>query len=101
MRKPARVLAALGTTATLALAPIALATPASAQQSGLVNVNVEDNEILNENNIAIGVAANIAATVCAGNVQVGVIAQQVARTGEFVCNTAADAEDQLTITQAQ
>jgi hypothetical protein len=67
-----------------------VATPASAQpnQDGLVNVNVENNEILND--LSIGVAAQIAAEICGLKVgPVAVLATQVDRTGEArtVCTT--------------
>ena len=58
------------------------------QQAGLVNVEIGDNttgDILSNNRVAVGVAAQGAATVCGVTAQVGVIAEQVARTGEFRC----------------
>jgi hypothetical protein len=59
------------------------ASPALAQQQdGLVNVIVEDNEILSRNNVAIGVAAQIAAEICGLKVgPVAVLATQVDRSG--------------------
>ena len=64
------------------------AVPAEAQQAGLVNVEIGDittGNILSDNNVAIGVAAQVAANVCGVTAQVGVIAAQVARTGAFRC----------------
>lgn len=66
------------------------AVPATAQsrQSGLVNVgigDIETGDILSNNTVAVGVAAQVAAAVCGVTAQVGVIAQQVARTGQFRC----------------
>jgi hypothetical protein len=54
-------------------------------QVGLVNVSIDD--VLSHNNVNIGVAANVAATVCGIAVQVGVIAQQLQRTGAFKCSS--------------
>lgn len=71
-----------------ALALGVIATPAIAQQSGLVNVEVGDvltGDILSNNRVGIGVAANIAANVCGVTAQVGVIARQVAQTGGYSC----------------
>ena len=62
--------------------------PAIAQQVGLVNVAIGDittGDILSNNTVAVGVAANVAASVCGVTAQVGVIAEQVARTGAFRC----------------
>jgi hypothetical protein len=73
-----------------------MVAPAAAQnqQDGLVNIIVEDNEILSRNNVAIGVAANIAANVCVGKVgPIAVLARQVDRSGDtaVVCrNTQGD-----------
>ena len=73
-------------TAAIALT-LGLAMPVGAQQNGLVNVKVQDlinGDVLSNNKVSIGVAANVAAAVCAV-AQVGVIARQVASTGEFDC----------------
>jgi class 3 adenylate cyclase len=68
---------------------VTTAPPAEAQvQTGLVNVAIGDittGDILSNNTVAVGVAANIAANVCGVTAQVGVIAQQVAQTGGFRC----------------
>ena len=64
------------------------AGPVMAQQAGLVNVAIGDittGDILSENRVGIGVAAQIAANVCGVTAQVGVIASQIARTGGFDC----------------
>ncbi|GAA1758539.1 hypothetical protein [Kocuria aegyptia] len=76
--------------ATVAAAGVLLgggmAMPAyAAQQDGLINVVVIDdnNEILSNNNVAIGVAAQIAANVC--GVKVGplaVLGRAVDRSGQ-------------------
>ena len=58
------------------------------QQAGLVNVEIGDittGDILSNNRVAVGVAAQVAATVCGVTAQVGVSAEQVARPGEFRC----------------
>ncbi len=53
---------------------------------------------MNDNQVGIGVAAGVAAQVCGVTAQVGVIAEQVARTGAFDCTN--DAGDQsVVITQ--
>jgi class 3 adenylate cyclase len=61
---------------------------AQTTQTGLVNVaigDIETGDILSNNRVAVGVAANIAANVCGVTAQVGVIAEQIARTGNFRC----------------
>lgn len=71
---------ALGITATV---------PAEAQQQvGLVNVAIGDistGDILSNNRVGVGVAANVAANVCGVTAQVGVIAKQIAQTGTYRC----------------
>lgn len=86
----------------------ALAVPVGAQAAppavviggGLVNVQVVDlidGDVLSNNNVGIGVAAGVAAQVCGVTAQVGVIAQQVARTGAFECtNSAGDQTVEIT-----
>ena len=67
--------------ATVVISVVGVA-PASAQPvftGGLVNVNIGNV------NVPIGVAANLAANLCGGNVQVGVLASQVARDGTATC----------------
>lgn len=80
----------------------ALAVPMAATSSaqiviggGLVNVqvgsieiidDVEVRDVLNDLTVSVGVAANIAANVC--GVTVGVVAQELARNGDFACETA-------------
>jgi hypothetical protein len=63
--------------------------PAEAQtQNGLVNVAIGDittGDILSNNRVGIGVAANVAANVCGVTAQVGVLAQQLADGGNFRC----------------
>jgi hypothetical protein len=76
----------------LALAFGFASAPAIAQvgQAGLVNVgigSIETGDILSNNRVGIGVAANVAATVCGVTAQVGVIASQVARTGGYRCES--------------
>ncbi len=73
-----------------ALLSVVGAAPASAQPvftGGLVNVTIIDAvDIEDVNvNVPIGVAANIAANVCPGNLQVGVLASQLARGGTVTC----------------
>ncbi len=72
-----------------ALLSVVGAAPASAQvfTGGLVNVTIIDFlDVQDVNvNVPIGVAANLAANVCPGNVQVGVLASQLARGGTVTC----------------
>jgi len=69
----------------------------NAQQAGLVNVALGDIAILN--NVNLGVAAAVAATVCGLDVPVAVLAAQVFADGsETVCTTTAG--DPLTVDQA-
>ena len=65
----------------------AVAAPASAQQEGLVNVNVGDVTVLQD--VGVGVAANVAANICGVQVNAAVIADQVVRNGQpfGVCTT--------------
>jgi hypothetical protein len=80
----------------LGLAAVALTfgvagAPALAQQAGLVNVAIGDittGDIISNNRVGVGVAANVAATVCGVTAQVGVIASQIARTGGYECKSA-------------
>jgi hypothetical protein len=70
---------------------VGVAAPAMAQQNGLVNVAIGDVTILED--VRIGVAAGIAATVCGVRVgPVAVLAQQVDRSGaqQTVCTADAD-----------
>ena len=63
-------------------ADVAAAQP---QQNGLVIVYVDDG--LNNNNIGVGVAANVAAEICGVQAQVGVLASQFARNGTSTCTS--------------
>ena len=83
-------------TATAALSALILSIgltvatpPAEAQdQFGLVNVSIGDittGDILSNNQVNLGVAANIAANVCGIPVQVGVLSAQLQSTGSFRC----------------
>jgi hypothetical protein len=69
-----------------------MSPPAEAQtQNGLVNVAIGDittGDILSNNRVGIGVAANVAANVCGVTAQVGVLAQQLAHGGNFRCDNA-------------
>jgi hypothetical protein len=70
-----RIFAATATVA--AAATFGLASPAIAQQEGLVNVNIGDVTILQD--VGVGVAANVLANVCGVQVNAAVIARQVIR----------------------
>jgi hypothetical protein len=67
----------------------AIPTPAEAQlQSGLVNVTVGDIEtgdILSNNNVVVGAAAEIAANVCGIAVNPAVLSLQLVGGGVFKC----------------
>lgn len=98
--------AALATAGTLAFAgataPIAAAQgPPVVIGGGLVNVqvvNLINGDVLSDNEVGVGVAAGVAAQVCGLTAQVGVIAEQVARTGEFTCTNSAETRE-VTIEQ--
>lgn len=82
----------------LALGPT-MTPPAEAQvQNGLVNIAVNIDDVVDIDKVAIGVAANIAANVCGVGVQVGVVAQQLARGGPFSCTNTVTG-DSVNITQ--
>jgi hypothetical protein len=94
---------AIATTLALGLGVVP-ATAQQNQQRGLVNVAVFEviddvTVVVRDVNVAVGVAANIAANVCGVTVPVGVLAQQVVvGSGEFTCtNNIGDAG--VTITQ--
>ena len=79
-----RLIASLMT--AVALATTVATIPAEAQkQVGLVNVYVDD--VLTNNNVTVNVAANIAATICGITAQVGVIADQIQKTGNYRCTS--------------
>src|ERR671918_615250 len=87
MLRAKKLLASLFATGLLS---VGLAAPASAQPvitGGLVIITIVDVLTENEVNVQlpIGVAANIAANVCVGNLQVGVLASQLARGGVVEC----------------
>jgi hypothetical protein len=74
-----------------ALLGVGIGAPAASAQpiitGGLVNVTITD--VLNGNEVTvqvpIGVAANIAANVCVGDLQVGVLASQLSRGQTVEC----------------
>jgi flagellar basal body rod protein FlgF len=82
---------------------MAVTAPGSAEaqtQNGLVNVAIGDVTILE--NVAVGVAANVAVQVCGLQVgNVGIIARQVARQGQAVVCTIdqGDGEQDVVITR--
>jgi len=83
---------ALVTTAMLAVG-LAAAPAASAQQSGLVNVDIHN--VLNNNDVAVAIPINAAANIC--GVSVVVLAQDLAG-GPVTC-TARNEHHDLTISQ--
>jgi hypothetical protein len=84
--------AALVTCAMLAVG-LAAAPAASAQQSGLVNVDIHN--VLNNNDVAVQIPINAAANVCGVNVVV--LAQELA-SGPVTCD-ARSGNQMLTISQ--
>ena len=89
--------AALVTSGMLA-AGLAAAPAASAQQQGLVNVDISNNHVLNNNNIAATIPINAAANICGVSVQVLSTALG-SPPGFFDCT--AGANQQFHITQSQ
>ena len=77
----------LATVLTFGLVTTAPA-PATAQQAGLINVDVGNVALLN--NVNLGVALALAANVC-GGAQVGVLAVQLQRIGTATCTATSDA----------
>ena len=113
-----RTLAATAGTIAMVGGSAFMAAPAQAAPAvagGLVAVNVSDvevlndvdvlrnsrilNNVLNNNNVGVGVAANIAAQVCA-DANVAAVLAAIRDTGGFTCDLANEAGD-LTISQAQ
>jgi hypothetical protein len=74
---------------TLSLGLATAMPPAEAQnQTGLVNVAVGDittGDILSNNNVVVGVAANTAANVCGIQVQASVLSALLNQQGHFRC----------------
>jgi hypothetical protein len=67
---------------------LATAVPPPAEAHGLVNVKVGDirtGDILSNNNVVVGVAANTAANVCGIQVQAGVLSALLNQQGYFRC----------------
>jgi hypothetical protein len=99
MTRARRAASALFASALLALTAAVPALAANnSQQNGLVNVSVGDVSVLDNANI--GVAANVAATICGVSVgPVAVLAADVDATGvqRTVCTTTAGP---VTLTQA-
>ena len=99
MRIKAAILAgamALGSSAASAQGPIIGAGNLVNVQIGSIEVidDVIVRDVLNDLTVSVGVAANIAANVC--GVNVGVLSADLARGGEFACETA---EQFVNITQ--
>ena len=82
---------ALVTSAMLAIG-LAVAPAASAQQQGLVNVDIHN--VLNNNRVAVTIPINAAANIC--GVSVVVLAQDLA-SGPVTCT--AGANQQFTVSQ--
>jgi hypothetical protein len=82
---------ALVTTAMLAIG-LAAAPAASAQQSGLVNVDIHN--VLNNNNVSVAIPINAAANIC--GVSVDVLSANLAN-GPVTCTSGAN--QQFTVSQ--
>ena len=84
------------------MSPAAPVAGVDAQQAGLVNVNVSLNNVCIICNLqtTVQVAAAIAANVCGTAVQVGVLSQQLQRTGGFSCESSTAPIRQVSITRA-
>jgi hypothetical protein len=93
MRRVKRYLAA--TFATALMASGVAAPTASAQQSGLINVEITN--VLNHNNIAANVPINAAANIC--GVTVAVLSANTANGQSFTCKSTAT--QTVTVRQAQ
>ena len=71
---------------------LATATPLAndgQDQTGLVNVSIGDittGDILSNNRVTVGVAANTAANVCGIQLQAGVLAAFLDQNGSFKCS---------------
>ena len=61
-------------------------------------VDLIDGDVLSNNEVGVGVAAGVAAQVCGVQAQVGVIAEQLARGGDFTCTNDAGTQ-RVDITQ--
>ena len=87
MRKFTATLFLTGALAVGSVAPMASAAPVVT--GGLVNITVTDvaNNVLNNNNVALGAALTVAANVC--NVPVSVLATQL-NTGSATCTNTAN-----------
>ena len=85
-------------TGFMSLALLGVAAPAQAQpQNGLVNVNIEN--VLNENAVGVGVAANVIAEVCGVVVNANVLARQVVRDGgDFTTECTAEGVSEAVVT---
>jgi hypothetical protein len=95
-----RALATLAATGTLALVPAVPAMASPVVTGGLVNVTVTDvaNNVLSNDNIAVGAALNVAANVC--GVAVNVLATQLGTSGPISCTNPTTGQS-VNITQLQ
>jgi hypothetical protein len=85
-------------TGFMSLALLGVAAPAQAQpQNGLVNVYIDD--VLTENAVGVGVAANVIAEVCGVVVNANVLARQVVRDGnDFMTECTAEGVSEAVVT---
>lgn len=93
-----RALATLAATGALAIVPAVPAMASPIVTGGLVNVTVTDvaNNVLNNNNVGVGAALNVAANVC--GVGVNVLASQLGTSGPISCTNPTSGET-VTLTQ--
>jgi hypothetical protein len=86
----ARIKAATMSALCAVMLSIGLTTtsPAAAHDDGLVNVEIGDittGDLLSNNRVTVGVAANTAANVCGIQLQAGVLSAFLAQSGRFRC----------------
>ncbi len=91
MLKSRRFFATLFVTALLG---VGLASPASAQQAGLVNVDISN--VANNNNVTIAIPINAAANICGVNV---ILLAQMIESGPVECR--ARGNQNFTVRQRQ
>jgi hypothetical protein len=76
--------------------PAMMAAPAGAQQVGLVNVEIDISNVLNENNVTVAVPVNAAANICGVSVNVINVALGPQGPGFFECTSQAGQDVRIT-----
>ncbi len=88
--------------AALTVGAVAPASAAPVITGGVINVTVVDalNNVLSNNQVGVGVAANVVAAVCGITVPVAVLATQVvAQRNAFSCTATGNLGQTLTLTR--